>query len=107
MNGDILIAGQVEGTINCQHNISIAVSGVLRGTIRSRELTVSGVVEGKVHAETVEILSGGRVKGDIQSEQLIIERGGIFSGASEAITSSRDSHTPSQLESKPPILIEQ
>jgi len=41
---------------------------------------VNGVFEGNVDADSVEILSGGFVLGDICSDSLSIETGGRFDG---------------------------
>ncbi|WP_177434311.1 MULTISPECIES: polymer-forming cytoskeletal protein [unclassified Pseudomonas] len=90
VTGNILVAGFMEGKIACQNSISIGISGAVRGTVRGRELVVSGMMEGDVYAEVVEILAGGRIQGTIQAEQLIIERGGFFSGASSATTKNQE-----------------
>lgn len=104
VTGDILVAGRVEGTIICQGSISIGVSGVVCGTVHGCELVVSGRVEGDVNVNVVEILGGGRIDGNIQAEQLIIERSGIFSGTSSTIPGKKN--TSLQLEVRQPALIE-
>lgn len=86
VEGNILVAGFMDGKIICQHSVSIGVSGAVRGTVKGRHLIVSGLMEGEVCAEVVEILAGGKVQGTIQTDQLIIERGGFFLGASAAVT---------------------
>lgn len=85
VEGNILVAGFMDGKVICQNTVSIGVNGAIRGTVKGRHLIVSGLMEGEVHAEMVEILAGGKVQGTIQTDQLIIERGGFFLGASAAV----------------------
>ena len=86
VEGNILVAGFMDGKVICQNSVSIGVSGAVRGTVKGRHLIVSGLMEGEVCAEIVEIMAGGKVQGTIQTDQLIIERGGFFLGASAAVT---------------------
>lgn len=104
--GNILVAGYVEGKIACQNSVSVGVAGAVRGTVRAREVVVSGMMDGDVCAEVVEILAGGRIQGTIQAEQLIIERGGFFSGASAAVAKAGDKSPVSLPEVSQAVLLE-
>ena len=43
-------------------------------------MLVSGVVRGKINADEIEIVTGGRVIGEIYVDNLIIQNMGVFSG---------------------------
>ncbi|MDI2145878.1 polymer-forming cytoskeletal protein [Pseudomonas sp. ITA] len=94
VEGNILVAGFMDGRVICQSSVSIGVTGAIRGSVKGRHLVVSGLMEGEVYAEMVEILAGGKVQGTIQTDQLIIERGGFFLGASAAVTATGEKRIP-------------
>lgn len=101
MTGNMLVAGEVEGDLTCENTLSIGLTGRVRGTVQGRELCVSGLIEGDVHAEIVEIRASGKIQGTLQTHQLIIERGGVFSGASFTLS---DAPQPPSLESLSPSI---
>lgn len=103
VEGNILVAGFMDGTLISQNGVSIGVTGAVRGTVKGRHLTVSGLMEGEVWAEVVEILAGGKVQGTIQADQLIIERGGFFLGASAAVTGAGVKPIPLPPETRRPV----
>ncbi len=43
-------------------------------------MVVYGKVHGNIRARSLEIRASGRVEGDIQVQELIVERGAIFNG---------------------------
>ncbi|TMU73953.1 hypothetical protein FGA82_22040 [Pseudomonas fluorescens] len=103
VEGNILVAGFMDGTLISQNSVSIGVTGAVRGTVKGRHLTVSGLMEGEVWAEVVEILAGGKVQGTIQTDQLIIERGGFFLGASAAVTGAGVKPIPLPPDTRRPV----
>jgi len=78
----IHIDGKVKGEIKSHSHILISNSGVLKGDIKCDKLIVSGEVEGKIEANFVEITKKGFIKGEIITNELVIEEGGIFEGKS-------------------------
>jgi len=96
----MLVAGDVDGDLKCENTLSIGLTGRVLGTVQARELCVSGLIEGDVHAEIVEIRASGKIQGTLQTHQLIIDRGGVFSGASFTLS---DVPQPPSLESLSPI----
>jgi cytoskeletal protein CcmA (bactofilin family) len=58
--------------------VSIGRSGTVKGQIKGRNVVVSGLVEGQVEAEFLEILSTGRLAGQHSSSQFLIDPGGQF-----------------------------
>ena len=53
-----------------------------KGEIFAKKVIVSGVFEGNIESDVIEILSGGKVVGKILYKELMIEQKGIFIGES-------------------------
>jgi cytoskeletal protein CcmA (bactofilin family) len=58
----------------------VAESGRVKGEVYAKQLIVNGILEGDCHAEQIQILANGRVKGKVWSNHLSIEPGGKFFG---------------------------
>jgi cytoskeletal protein CcmA (bactofilin family) len=86
--GDVLagpeglrIEGTLEGGIQCQGDVVVAATGLVKGTIQARRLSVRGQVEGVLKVETcLEILGSGRVEGEVELGTLVVDEGGILQG---------------------------
>lgn len=63
----------------------IGAAGHLKGTVKARDVVVSGRIEGSVSAQRLEIIAGGNVEGDVHTVNLVIEPGGRFNGSSEIL----------------------
>lgn len=61
----------------------VGKTGVIVGDVFAQKLIISGKVVGAVEAKSVEIMAGGRLEGTLVSEELVIERKGIFLGQSK------------------------
>lgn len=83
LEGNLNIDGYLSGNINSTSGITIGKSGRIDGTIVSERLVVSGLFKGEVESNIVEILSGGRIEGNVLAANLVIEDGGIFEGISK------------------------
>ena len=79
---NLYVDGEFEGTINSKKEVNIGKHGHIKGDVFTNRLVVQGFVEGMIDAEKVEIKADGRVKGTIESSELIIESKGIFEGNS-------------------------
>lgn len=80
------IAGQVNGEIVSEKQITIAQSGRVEGAIRCQSITISGEVKGNVHAtEQITIEQTGRLVGDITTKILTNQPGGFFEGYSHML----------------------
>ncbi len=77
------IDGFFKGNITSNGGVTIGKSGRIDGTILSEKLIVSGFIQGDVECNTLEILNGGRIEGNLLIANLIIEDGGIFEGISK------------------------
>ena len=79
---NLYVDGEFEGKINSKKEVNIGKHGHIVGDITTNRLVVQGFVEGGINADKVEIKADGRVKGTIESSELVIESKGIFEGNS-------------------------
>ncbi|NPA54845.1 MAG: polymer-forming cytoskeletal family protein [Epsilonproteobacteria bacterium] len=82
------VEGRVEGTIVSTNEISIGKEGSIKGTLKANKLTVNGSFEGTAECDTIEIVDGGEVRGEIIIKNIIIEKGGCFVGTSKLKTTA-------------------
>jgi len=82
------IDGEFEGKINSHNIVTIGKDGVVKGEIFSEKFIVSGVFNGTIDSEYIEILPQGKLHGNIITNELVIERGGLFQGESKAKTNT-------------------
>ncbi|WP_182008980.1 polymer-forming cytoskeletal protein [Vibrio sp. B1FLJ16] len=80
LENDIQVDGKVDGQLNVEGALVISESGYVKGETFAKKLIVNGTIEGVCHAEHIQILSKGQVKGKIFSQNLSIEPGGKFFG---------------------------
>lgn len=86
--GTVRIDGHFEGDIITQGNIIVGESGIVKATIKARNCTVAGEVNGDIAADLkLEIVSSGKVTGNIQCENLLIGEGAVFHGTCEMLRS--------------------
>lgn len=78
--GTVHIDGKFEGVILEADSISVGSSGEIIGDIKANNLTVNGLVDGKLDCNKVEILAQGKVIGEMKYNELIIETNGKFEG---------------------------
>lgn len=75
------IEGDVEGNIRSEGEVTIAPTGVVRGTIQAKHLIVTGRVQGifRIH-ECLEIHGTGCVEGEVEVGSLVVDEGGTLQG---------------------------
>ncbi len=78
--GSIHIDGKFEGVIASASYITVGKTGEFYGKIESKNITVSGFIDGSIDCDDMHILSTGKVIGELSYEKLIIEADGIFDG---------------------------
>lgn len=83
LEGNLNTDGYLKGNITSSSGITIGKTGRIEGVLLAERLVVSGLFKGEVESNIVEILSGGRVEGNILAGTLVIEDGGIFEGISK------------------------
>jgi cytoskeletal protein CcmA (bactofilin family) len=75
------IEGSVEGTILSEGHVVVAPTGIVKGTIIAKCLTVTGRVEGIFKVEDcLEILGTGWVEGEVELGTLVVDEGGTLQG---------------------------
>jgi cytoskeletal protein CcmA (bactofilin family) len=80
-SGLIRVNTHFKGEINCEGTVVVNDQGEVDGEIRTRIISVTGKIKGKVHAsERLEIKEHGVVLGDIFTPCLLIDPGGFFDG---------------------------
>jgi cytoskeletal protein CcmA (bactofilin family) len=78
---DLVIAGNVEGEVRIDGILIVDPSGVIRGDVSARAVTVRGVVVGNVEAaESIRVDEGGRMVGDLRAPRVALVEGALFRG---------------------------
>jgi cytoskeletal protein CcmA (bactofilin family) len=78
---DLVVQGQVEGSILHSRSLTIGADGGMKGDIRARRIVVEGMVDGDLYAlECVTVRATGRVRGSIYAPRVAIAEGAEFNG---------------------------
>jgi len=84
---EMIIDGNVEGTIDSVGRLTIGCNGHIRGEIRTGSVVVHGTVEGNVTAGArCELRSGCTLRGDIEAPQLVVNEESTFIGSARVAT---------------------
>ena len=75
-DGDLVLLGAVVGDIKC-HNLSVEVSGTLKGNIDADVVTVSGKCDGQISGDVISVKSTGKISGEVFYENISIEEGAV------------------------------
>lgn len=79
--GDLIIAGAVDGPIEIDGQLTIEATGVVRGDIRARSIAIAGHVEGNAHAvELIRLETGAKMIGDARAERVSAGTGALLRG---------------------------
>ncbi len=81
-DGSVRIDGVCEGgVIETVGNVIVSPNAMVAANIVARNVSVSGAVTGKIHAsDRLEILSTGRVWGDVEVGSFLLDEDGYFRG---------------------------
>ena len=81
---ELLIDGEVDGTIESTGTLTIGEHARSRGEITARAITVHGKVEGNILAtERCELHAGSSLRGDIEAPRLIVDEAAAFQGSAK------------------------
>src|SRR6266508_4373390 len=84
---ELLIDGQVEGTIDSPGKLSIGEHAQISGEIRAKSVKVRGKVEGNIFAtERCELQAGCTLRGDIEAPRLVVNENATFLGSAKVGT---------------------
>jgi cytoskeletal protein CcmA (bactofilin family) len=84
--GDLVIDGQVQGTIELgDHNLTIGEGAAVVANLTARSVVISGTVTGNVTGNaSVELRATGSVEGDVTAPRFVMEDGAMLRGRVEA-----------------------
>lgn len=101
---DLVIHGQVEGTIGPTPRVTIGAQAKIKASINARRVVVEGNVDGDLTADaSVLVRESGVVNGNIQAPSVSIQEGAKFNGsvkmtaAKETAKESKDTGSSSAL----------
>ena len=78
------IEGKLKGELRATDLLVIGAQAVVQANVHAEKLVVLGEVRGQVQgASRVEICSGGRLYGDIETKCLVVQEGATFEGRSK------------------------
>ena len=81
---ELLIDGEVEGTIDSTGTLTLGEHAHIRGEIRTKSVKVRGTVDGNVFVtERCELQAGCTVRGDIEAPRLIVDENSTFLGSAK------------------------
>ena len=79
--GSIRIDGQMAGTVRRADTVVIGVGATMTGDVHAREVIVGGTLTGNiVGTERVELQATGIVMGDITTQTVLVQEGGVING---------------------------
>jgi len=79
--GELCIEGSLEGTVLSEGHVTIAATGLVKGAIHAKRLSVMGRAEGVFKVEgCLEILGTGWVEGEVELGTLVVDQGGTLQG---------------------------
>jgi cytoskeletal protein CcmA (bactofilin family) len=74
------IDGEVIGNIKGNGGLIIGDRGSVKGDLSIENVVVYGKVHGNIRARSLEIRASGRVDGDVQVQELVVEKGAMYNG---------------------------
>ncbi len=103
ISDSIQIECEIGGELSVGGKLIIGQKGVVTADVRTVDATIMGQYAGNMVATgNVEIAATGRVSGNIETDSLVISKGGFFNGN---VIKSRDQET--QKGSRPVYLVEE
>ena len=84
---ELLIDGEVEGTIDSTGTLTIGEHARIRGEIRTKSVKVQGTVESNIFVtECCELQAGCTLRGDIEAPRLVVNENTTFLGSAKVGT---------------------
>jgi len=83
---ELLVDGDVEGTMESQSLLTVGPSGKVKANIRAREVVIFGSVRGDVEvSEKIAIRGQGSLIGNIKGAGIVIDDGAYFKGSIDIV----------------------
>jgi len=84
---ELLLDGEVEGTIVSTGTLTIGEQARVRGEIRTKSVNVRGTVEGNIFVtERCELHANCMVRGDVEAPRLVVSENATFLGSAKVGT---------------------
>lgn len=83
IDGNLIIEGKVSGNIYCNCGVVIEENGYGEGKIVARKITVKGKYNGTLEADFIELIDESVVRGEINSNRVLMKEGVVFEGTSK------------------------
>src|SRR5438874_7853243 len=81
---ELVVDGEVEGTIDSPGKLSIGEHAQVKGEIKAKSVTVRGTIEGNILAtERCELAAGCTLRGDIEAPRLVVDENAAFVGSAK------------------------
>jgi len=81
VEGNLLLDGKLEGTLSVNGRLEVGATAEIRADVDAVEARVAGRIRGNLKArESVELLQGSRLEGDVFTKCFRIEDGAFFQG---------------------------
>ena len=95
---DLLIDGQVEGTIELlDHHLTVGTSGNVNANVNAKKVIILGSVKGNIRAtESVDVRKSGSLMGDLVVAGVSIEDGAYFKGSIDIQKAGKPAVKPSE-----------
>ncbi len=101
--GEVRIAGKFTGEIFSKDRLQIDDTAKINAEINAGAVIVYGDVQGNIKAgQSVELKANARIKGNIETPSLVIEKGVIFEGACKMENVGKQAATVTPLKSAVP-----
>ena len=83
-SGSLRVDGQLNGTVRRADTVVLGVGATMTGDVHAREVIVGGALTGNIHAtERVELQPTAIVTGDITTQVVLVQEGGVVNGRVE------------------------
>jgi cytoskeletal protein CcmA (bactofilin family) len=79
-DGGLRVEGIFEGSVETGGNLIVGEEAKVMADIVAYNVSVAGAIKGNVKANRVEVLSTGRVWGDITVKSFLVDEGGFIRG---------------------------
>ena len=75
-SGNVRIEGALNGEVETSATLFVAADARVDGTVRARNVTLAGEIQGNLHCEErLEILPGGAARGEVDTGTLVVHEG--------------------------------
>lgn len=99
---DLMIRGQVEGSITHSQRLTICREGKVKADIQGQTIAVEGTVEGDLSASTsVAIMETGKLRGDVEAPSVSIVDGASVNGSVTMKTNGETARSRRQTDGRP------